>query len=104
MEFAALRKKKEDSSDNYRIQVAVKPEQHESVGQPWNNNKSDRQATYHHKPGWRQTNSNNELDMRESAKIPNKRVYESQVNAITGTSGTQRPSHILDMPATNSKN
>ena len=54
VEFAALSKKKEDSSDNYRVQVAVKPE-HESGGRPWNNNKSDRQANYRQKPGWRQT-------------------------------------------------
>ena len=87
--------------DSYRTQVAIKPEHHENESRPWHHNKSDRQPTYRQKVGWRQTNG---PDPRESAKTQNKRVYEAQVSAIAGTSGTQRPSQVVDTPATSTKN
>ena len=68
MEFAALRKKKDNGTNGYRTQVSIKPEQPENMGQPWQNNRSDLQAGYRHNTGWKE--ANNEPDRRESGNIP----------------------------------
>ena len=60
-------------------------------------------SSHRHKTGWKQVNNNNEPDWRESTQIPSKRVYESHVNAIAGTSETQGHSPTINTRETNSK-
>lgn len=102
MEFAALRQKKNGTNGEGNMQFQPKQERNVNNANHWPENRTERSNPPRHKAPWRQGEKTAEANERERA--PQKRVYESQMNTLASTSGTQGTSQVASSSNIHTKN